>query len=109
MRPYDPSPFRQVDGLGRQVPRRLGVETYLLMVARIEPERVRRIPSVAVLEEGEDDDGRFALVSCPCGGHPTVRAALVKCEGCQRFYALMGLGSVWVAYGDMAVPPLTPA
>lgn len=105
-RPYDPSPFRQVDSLGRQVPRRLGVETYLLMFARMAPERVRRIPSTAILEEGEDEQGRYALVRCPCGGHPTVRARLQQCDGCGRFYVSLALGAVWVAYGDMPVPPL---
>lgn len=95
-------PFGEYDLLGRRQPRQLGVPDFLLFVARIDPTRVRRVPDLAVSEEGADDDGAFALVTCPCGARPVVRSRLVCCDGCQRHYVYVG--AVWVAYGDMPVP-----
>lgn len=100
------SPFSEYDQLGRKQPRRLAITDYLLMIARIEPERVRRVPVLAVPESGEDDDGPFALVTCPCGGRPIARSALEQCSGCERYYAEVGGGVVFVVYGAMKPPPL---
>lgn len=93
-----------VDRLGRKQPRRLGLPDYLLLIARLDPNRVRAVPARAIVEEGLDGDGEHALLDCPCGAHPIVRASLDKCSGCERHYALSGPGLVWVAYGAMPVP-----
>lgn len=99
-------PFGSVDSLGRKIPRRLGIHDYLLTVARSEPARVRRVPAAAVSEEGiDDEEGPYALVTCPCGARPVVRAALAKCTGCDRNYVCID-GGVFVAYGNMLAPPL---
>ena len=98
-------PFIEQDFLGRQVPRRQGIEGYLLMIARIAPGRVRSIPTKAILEEG-DDEGPYALVSCPCGARPVVTERLAKCPDCERWYCYVGGRKVFVAYGEMTPPPL---
>lgn len=95
-------PFGSVDGLGRKIPRRLGIPDYLLTIARSEPARVRRVPSVAIIEEDESD----AFVKCPCGAHPVAEARLVKCPGCERHYVRLDDGVVFVAYGNGPTPPL---
>lgn len=105
--PQQGDPFAEFDLLGRKQPRRLGMPDYLLMVARIEPGRVRRVPAPAVAEEGVDDEGEFSMVTCPCGAHPMVRSALAKCAGCERHYVAIELGVVYVCYGAMTPPPLS--
>lgn len=70
-------------------------------------ERMRQVPARAVVEEGEDDDGPFSLVTCPCGQNPIVRSELSQCEGCERHYLRLER-SAWVLYGDMPVPPRKP-
>lgn len=102
-------PFAEFDYLGRKVPHRIPLPAYLLMVARIEPARVRRVPPRAVVENGVDEAGDFALVACSCGHRPVVRAELAKCSACERYYTLIDDGSVYVTYGEMAPPPLPVA
>jgi hypothetical protein len=100
-------PFSLFDSLGRKIPRRLGIADYLLTIARSEPARVRRVPSQAVVEEGEDEHGSFSFVTCPCGARPVVRQRLEKCDGCARNYVRFEGGAVFVAYGDGGAPPLS--
>lgn len=89
----------------RQQPRHIGLPDYLLLVARIEPARVRLVPKTAIPEDGHDDDGPFAFVACPCGARPIVRAPLERCPSCERYYCLV-FPRVFVTYGAMAPPPL---
>lgn len=68
-------------------------------------ERVRRVPALAVAEVGDDEEGSFAMVTCPCGGHPIARDSVDKCSGCERYYALVRkTGAVVVFYGNMDLP-----
>lgn len=93
------------DGHGK-IPRRLD----LALIVRSVPgmaERFRRVPGRAVVESGSDGDGPYALVECPCGQKPVVRAPLRQCSGCQRFY-MLPRATAWVFYGDMEPPPLPP-
>lgn len=98
--------FTTYDALGRKNPRRLGTPDYLLLIARADPARVRRIPASAIEEEGVDDIGEFSFVNCPCGQRPVVRPKLEKCNGCGRNYVRIEIGAIWVLYGDMPVPAL---
>lgn len=109
--PYlNPHNKRAVDRLGRQQPRPLGVGSLLgagiaLMAQRQGDDcsnRVRRVPRKAVVDVGDDDDGAFAFVTCPCGARPIVRGGLTKCPGCERWYTFHV--RVYVVYGDMDVP-----
>lgn len=100
------SAFAEYDLLGRKQPRVISIPDYLLMVARIDPARVRRVPAAAITEEGLDDQGEFAYVACPCEAHPVVRGELEQCTSCERRYVLVGTGAVFVAYGAMEPPPL---
>lgn len=95
------------DLVDRRQPRQLGLPDYLLMVARIQPARVRRVPARAVVDDGHDDDGDFAFVACPCGAKPIARGALAKCSGCERYYVLVAPGHVFLTYGEMTPPPLS--
>lgn len=99
-------PFAEYDFLGRKQPHRLGLADYLLLIARIDPARVRRVPSTAIAEEGADEIAEFAFVDCPCGARPVVRQTLEQCKGCERWYVLFEQGVVFVTYGEMAPPPL---
>lgn len=101
-------PFSTFDELGRKSLRRLGLADYLLEVARSEPARVRRVPSKAIVEEGDDDAGPFSFVACPCGMRPVARSELVKCGGCERNYVRFEHGTVFVVYAG-EVPPLVNA
>lgn len=95
------------DGLGRPQPRRMfTVPGCLMMIARIEPARVRRIPVSAIAEEGVDDNGGFSMVACPCGAKPVAQERLAKCPGCERYYVHVRVGNVYVVYGAMEPPPL---
>jgi hypothetical protein len=106
----NPHNRRPVDRLGRQEPRRLGVG--MLLDAGIElgarrldedwSDRVRRVPARAVVDVGEDEDGLFALVLCPCEAKPIARSGLTKCPGCERWYTYHQ--RVYVVYGDMDPP-----
>jgi hypothetical protein len=99
-------PFAEYDLLGRKQPRRFGNHDYLLMIARIEPARVRRVPAAAIDEEGIDEEGEFALLECPCGARPVVRPKLERCQ-CERYFVLIAAGSIWVTYGETKPPPLS--
>lgn len=68
--------------------------------------RLREVPARAIAEEGEDEHGRFALMTCACGQNPIVRSELTKCDGCERWYLL--ITGPWVLYGDMDVPDGKP-
>lgn len=100
------SPFAEFDLLGRKQPHRLGLPSYLLLIARLDPARVRRVPSSAITEEGQDETGEFSFVGCPCGAHPVAAAEMVKCSGCERYYVEFERGAVYVVYGAMEPPPL---
>jgi hypothetical protein len=76
----------------------LAFRTYPALVARM-----REVPARAVTEEGDDDEGAYSLIVCPCGQKPIVRSELRKCEGCERWY-LRFERAAWVLYGDMDVP-----
>lgn len=88
---------------GRREPRRLDLNLMLTAIPGF-ARQFRRVPARAVAEDGEDESGRFALVSCPCGSRPIVRDSLAKCSGCERFYALSASGRVFVTYGEMDPP-----
>lgn len=94
------------DRLGRKQIRRPPLPAYLLIMARIDPTRVREVPQLAIAEDGVDDQGAYALLSCPCGGQPIVREGLEKCVGCERYYTLTAPGCLHVVYGAMEPPPL---
>jgi len=94
------------DLLDRRQPRQLGLPDFLLMILRIDPARVRKVPREAVADDGHDDDGEFAFVACPCGARPVVRERLGRCSGCERRYTLVAARRVYVVYGAMAPPPL---
>jgi len=100
-------PFTDHDTLGRQVPTHIGIGHYLLTIARSEPGRVREVPNSAIQETGEDESP-YAMVSCPCGAHPVVRATLAPCAGadCERWYLFLDARRVFVVYGAMEPPPL---
>lgn len=98
-------PLTEYDGFGRrQLYRPFRLPFWLLFIARIEPARVRRVPASAIVEERLDDD--VSLVACPCGAHPVVSSQLAKCGGCERYFARIEVGHIYVAYGAMAPPPL---
>ena len=83
--------------------RRFGIHRLLLVVARSDPNRVRRVPAEVLTAEGYDEQGGWATLACPCGAEVTARAELAKCA-CERWYTLVGPGAVFVAYGDMPAP-----
>jgi hypothetical protein len=68
--------------------------------------RMRVVPFRAVVEEGEDDEGSFALIECPCGQRPIVRSKLAACSGCERWY--LKEENVLVLYGEMEIPERQP-
>lgn len=98
------------DRLGRKQPTRLDAAMLLegaalLVGGEFVAERVRAIPERAVVENGEDEAGVYALVECPCGSKPIVRVEPVKCNGCERHYVASGPNpNVYVIYGDMKPP-----
>lgn len=89
-------------------PRHLGFYDYARAIPGF-AERIRRVPAIAVAEVGDDDDGPFAMVACPCDFHPIVRDSIAKCEGCERYYVLVKTGAVLVFYGNMDVPQFKEA
>lgn len=93
------------DRLGRRLPRKLPLTNYVELAMRSKPERVREIPRSAITEDGVDEEGHFAMVTCPCGRHPIARYQIEKCPGCERFYLLVA-PLVFVLYGDMEPPAL---
>jgi hypothetical protein len=103
VRDYDQPP----DEPPQREPARLTIGDYLLVIARSEPARVRRVPSSAIVEDGTDDSGEFSCVECPCTARPVVRSKLEKCLGCERYYVEIEPGAVYVAYGEMPPPPLS--
>lgn len=107
LNPHNP---RAVDRLDRRQPRLLAVGSLLhagisLMSLRLRDDcsnRVRRVPRKAVVDIGDDEDGPFAFVVCPCGSRPIARGGLTKCPGCERWYTFHQ--RVYVVYGDMDPP-----
>lgn len=104
----------EYDALRRQLPRRVDFNLILRAIGACRDEhgqcfadRIRAVPALAVAESGSDDDGAYALVSCPCGAKRVVRASPVKCSGCERYFVLSASGAAFVLYGDMDVPRAT--
>jgi hypothetical protein len=95
----------EYDALGRKVPRKIGLDLALRRFPAL-VERMREVPARAIAEEGEDDEGAFALVECPCGQKPIARSKLTPCSGCERWY--LKETSVLVLYGDMELPQKQP-
>jgi hypothetical protein len=95
----------EYDAVGRKIEKkidlRLALRTFPALAARM-----RVVPSRAIAEEGEDDEGVFALVECPCGQKPIARSTLTACGGCDRWY--LKATSVLVLYGDMELPQKQP-
>ena len=100
------SAFAERDGLGRRIPTKMGIHHYLLVIARADPSRVRRVPDSGVEDQGSDEDGAFAFVDCPCSSRPVVRDRIAKCPGCERWYVYIEGRQVYVTYGEMAPPPI---
>lgn len=92
----------EYDAFERKVPRKidlgLAFRAYPALAARF-----RAVPSRAIAEEGVDDEGAFALVTCPCGQNPIARSRIGQCVGCERWY-ITEKGTVLVLYGDMEPP-----
>jgi hypothetical protein len=83
--------------------------TYLLVMAHLDPTRVRYVPATAIVEQGENGDvGDYALLQCPCGSRPVVTDGLSQCVGCERYYVTVS-ACVYVVYGAMKPPPLRRA
>lgn len=96
--------YRRVDRLGRMKPHLIGSPLAWLLVVPHAQERIRAVPDLAIVEEGETE----VLVICPCGSHPVLPSedianALTKCPGCERWYLAHG-ERVLVIYGDMPIP-----
>jgi hypothetical protein len=100
------NPIRPRDQLDRQIPRRFSIATLLAATGGAAQRRVRRVPAAAVAEDGEDEEGVYAFITCPCRHRPVARVSLSKCDGCERWYFLLGTSQVYVIYGDMRLPPL---
>jgi hypothetical protein len=95
----------EYDALDRKVPRKIDLGLALRAFPALAA-RMRVVPSRAIAEEGEDDEGPFALIECPCGQRPIVRSNITPCGGCERWY--LKDESVLVLYGDMELPPRQP-
>jgi hypothetical protein len=95
----------EYDAFERKVPKKIDLGLALRAFPALAA-RMRVVPARAVVEEGEDDEGLFALIECPCGQRPIVRSTLTACGGCERWY-LKG-ASVLVLYGDMELPQKQP-
>lgn len=100
--------FPPVDRLGRRDLRRIPISTLLAALGPGLARRLREVPRRAIVEDGADDDGHFAMVACPCGRQPIVRYSIAKCSGCERFYVAV-MPSVFVIYGDMTPPEIPSA
>lgn len=97
--PYDHGDY---DRTGRKEPVVLELAHHALAIPFLK-NRMRYVPGRAVAEYGEDDDGQYALIECPCGYKPIVRGPIQKCRDCERYYMLKRKGAV-VVYGAMPVP-----
>jgi hypothetical protein len=91
----------EYDRLDRKEPLVLDLPHFILHLPGLR-HRTRRVPGRAIAEFGEDDDGEFALIECPCGSRPIVRGTIEKCA-CERYYLLTGRGPI-VVYGEMEPP-----
>jgi hypothetical protein len=91
----------EYDRLDRKEPVVMDNAHYMLYLPGLK-QRTRRVPGRAV-EFGEDDEGDYAFIECPCGAKPIARAGIEKCPGCERRYLLTGKGPL-VVYGDMEPP-----
>lgn len=98
--------FPPADRLDRRQPHRIPISNYLELAIRSAPGRLREVPRGAIEEDGFDEEGAFALVNCPCGGHPIARYSIDKCNGCQRYYVCAG-PKTFVIYGRMDPPEAT--
>jgi hypothetical protein len=92
----------EYDRLDRKEGHWLELPHYLLQVDLLK-QRARKVPVRAVAEYGEDEDGEFALIECPCGARPIAKTIIEKCRGCERYYLLTRKGPL-VLYGDMEPP-----
>lgn len=92
----------EFDRVDRKEPTLFEVAHYILFAPGLK-QRSRNVPLKAIAEHGEDDDGPFALVECPCQSKPVVRATIEKCPGCERYYMLTAK-RVIVVYGAMKPP-----
>lgn len=97
----------EYDRLDRKEGHWVGFPHYLLHVDLLK-RRTRKVPLRAVAEYGEDEDGEFALIECPCGAKPIAKTDIEKCPGCERYYLLTGKGPL-VLYGDMEPPTRKPS
>lgn len=95
------------DRLDRKDPGRPTFAHYALWMPGL-LHRMRPVPARAVDEYASDDDGDFALISCPCGAKPIARAPIEKCPGCERYYTILGGKRAIVIYGAMTVPGAEP-
>jgi hypothetical protein len=95
----------EYDALDRKVPKKIDLGLAMRAFPALAA-RMRVVPFRAIAEEGEDDEGAFALVECPCGQRPIARSTLTACGGCERWY--LKEGSVLVLYGDMELPQKQP-
>lgn len=95
----------EYDRLDRRDPALPTVPLFVLAIPGFK-QRTRLVPDSAVAEYGEDDDGEFALLDCPCGSKPVVRRRLERCQCCERYY-MLGRGRPLVFYGAMTPPWLT--
>lgn len=98
-------PFAEYDRIGRKQPMRMHVPFWLLFIAKLDPDRLRQVPTEAIVEEGYDEIGRFACVQCTCGKGHIARERLEQCAGCERWYSSVEPGAVFVTYGNMVPPP----
>jgi hypothetical protein len=82
------------DRLGRQMPRRIGVDSYLrardeFALAIIEAfDRV--VPGSFWNADVDDDGDQIAVIACPCGEEPSLAInRTVECD-CGRYYMNLG-------------------
>lgn len=98
---------RTRDLLGRLKPQRLTFAKFVDHIPGL-AERVRKVPSSAVVDESQKPGEETANVQCPCGAHPVAEEHLTECPGkCGRWYIYNA--AVYVVYGSMEPPPLKAA
>lgn len=102
-----PGDHRERDLLGRLKPQKLDFVMFVKHIPGL-AERVRKVPASAVVDEHIAPGNETANVECPCGGHPVAEVHLTECPGkCGRWYIFRD--AVYVVYGEMDPPPLSPA
>lgn len=83
---------RARDRLGRQQPRRLGVDSFLRteFAMMILEAFDHTVPDSFWNRDVDEDGDDVAVIACPCGEEPTcVLNRTVECE-CGRFYMFLG-------------------